>query len=51
MSEDEEDVALAKASEGASVAKRSVAKDERSPVQIRSGPPDYRLGPFFDRLC
>jgi hypothetical protein len=41
MSGDEEDGALTKASEGASVAQRGGAKDERSPVQIRSGPPSF----------
>ena len=39
MTEDEKDVALTLASEGASVAKRSFAEGERSPVRIRSGPP------------
>jgi hypothetical protein len=38
MTEDEKNVALTEAAEGADVAPNG-AKSERSPVQIRSGPP------------
>ena len=41
MTEEKKDVALTRPPDasGADVAKRSGAKSERSPVQIRSGPP------------
>jgi hypothetical protein len=41
MTENEKDVALTKAAEGADLAKQREAKSERSPVQIRSGPPSF----------
>jgi hypothetical protein len=46
MTEDEKDVALTKAAAGVDVAKRSEAKSERSPVQIRSGPPTTKSATF-----